>query len=223
MKWQSINKIEFAITTHCNANCPLCMRTDSITGKKIDSLPLTHMPIEDYKNILNQLDNSWQIYLCGDWGDPMMHPDISEILEYTIGHKNFTVCLDTNGGLRNQEFFKNIAKQYKDKLWINFSIDGFDEATNSKYRIGVDFDRCLENIIAYSKESPWLSVWQMLIFDYNYFQIDAVAEFCKQNKIYFDFKLNRRRWTHRVESEGIEHFVLGKQEEYKDLMYENSL
>jgi len=223
MKWQTFNRIEFALTTHCNANCPLCMRTDKNSGKKLDSVPLLHLPLDDYKKTLKQINSDWQIYLCGDWGDPMMHPNIEEILEYTVINNSNSVCIDTNGGIRDADFYKKIAKKYEEELWINFSIDGFDAETNGKYRIGVNFDKCMENILAYAQQSPWLSIWQMLIFDYNYDQIDMVADFCRKNKIFFDFKLNVRRWKHTVTSEKIKEYVLKKQQEHKDICYENSL
>lgn len=218
MDWLNFDRIEVALTTYCNANCPLCMRTDTTTGKKLHNLPLIHYGLDYYKSIVDQLNENCQLYLCGDYGDPLMHPDIEEILDYTIQVKKHAVCIDTNGGLRNPDFYRTIAKQYGEEIWINFSIDGFDQVTNEKYRIGVDFSKCLENISAYAEINCKQCVWQMLIFDYNYKQIDTVAEFCRLKNIFFDFKINARRWNHTIADAEIIEYVQNKQTEYKDLM-----
>ena len=41
--WNQTEILKLDITTHCNAGCPLCTRTDKVTGKKVDFLPLTHV------------------------------------------------------------------------------------------------------------------------------------------------------------------------------------
>ena len=59
----------------------------------------------------------------------------------------------------------------------------------------------------------------MLLFTYNYHQVDQVAEFCEKHKIFFDFKMNTRSWKFiKIEDETVKQFVKQKQEKYKYLM-----
>ena len=213
-------QFEIALTTHCNANCPLCERTDPETGVRKQSILLNHLPLEQYKNFLNQTtitsDNS--VILCGDYGDPMMHPDIEEIISYTINTYRCEVSLDTNGGIRSTDFYKRLAK-YKRKIKIHFSLDGFDHKTNVMYRYDVDFNKAFENLKAFASISPSSTVWKMIIFTYNIHQIDDVAKFCIDNKIKFEFYLNKRDWKYKVvDSEQIK-YVADKQKEYENLGY----
>ena len=225
MDWHSFiqpksQKVEVSLTTYCNANCPLCLRTDPITGVKKESLPLLHISLDVYKRFVDEIkpDPADDILLCGDYGDPLMHPQVEEIIDYTISKYNSYVAMDTNGGVRNPDFYQRIAEKWKEKVYINFSIDGINGATNEQYRIDVDFDRAIKNLTTFSKYNPWSCTWQMLLFTYNYHQVDQVAEFCEKNKIFFDFKMNERTWKFKkIEDEQVKEFVRKKQEEYKYL------
>jgi len=225
MNWHDFIKptrqgVEVSLTTHCNANCPLCARTDPNTGLKKTSLPLLHISFDVYKNFVDQItpNSEDSILLCGDYGDPMMHPQIEDIIDYTISKYHSYVAMDTNGGVRNPDFYQRIAEKWKEKVYINFSIDGSNRATNEQYRVDVDFDRAIENLKTFAKFNPWSCTWQMLLFTYNYHQVDQVAEFCQQHKIFFDFKMNERTWKFKkIEDQTVKDFVMKKQEEYKHL------
>jgi MoaA/NifB/PqqE/SkfB family radical SAM enzyme len=225
MNWSELKILEVSFTTYCNANCPLCQRTDKKTGVKREDIPLIHYDIEKFKRLVDQTDKTSvnAIHLCGDYGDPMMHPHIEEAMDYVILERNKWMAMDTNGGIRDQEFYKRIAEKYNGRLLINFSIDGFDQATNEMYRVDVDFERAKANCTAFAKYNPWPGNcnWQMLIFNFNYHQIDDVAQYCKDNGIMFDFKLNKRHWhRHTVKNPQIIQFVQQKQQEWKHIRYE---
>jgi len=64
---------DICITTVCNNNCPYCYQNSKSGGY--------HMPLEDYKFIIGQLNKTFQIALGG--GEPTLHPDFIEILKVT--------------------------------------------------------------------------------------------------------------------------------------------
>jgi len=225
MDWASLRLIEISFTTYCNANCPLCARTDKTTGKKKDSVPLWHYDIVKFKNLVDQLDGTAVngVSFCGDYGDPMMHPHIEEAMDYVILSKGKMVQVDTNGGVRDHTWYKKIAEKYNGHLYINFSIDGFDQTTNNIYRVDVDFEKAKLNCTTFAKHNTWPGNcnWQMLIFNHNYHQIDDVAEYCEANGIRFDFKLNKRHWhRYTVKSPEIIQLVKQKQKQWSHLSYE---
>lgn len=221
MKWNDLQIVEFSFTTYCNANCPLCQRTDKVTGKKKENLPLIHYDIEKFYQVCDMFHSEIKaVHFCGDYGDPFMHPYIEDAMDYVILKKELMVVVDTNGGIRDTEFYQRLAEKYYGKLVINFSIDGFDQATNEMYRIGVDFEKAKANCTAFAKHNIWPGNcnWQMLIFNYNYHQIDEVANYCMEHSIRFDFKLNKRHWhRHTVKNPEVVEYVKRKQQEYRHL------
>lgn len=223
MDWQKFKRVEISPTTHCNANCPLCARTNISTGKKWDYIPLIHLPKEKLFGLvdrhLNVLGDIQTLELCGDWGDPMMHPDIEDMVDYIIGKKKIYVAIDTNGGTRNPEFYARLAQKHGEKIWINFSIDGANKQTNLEYRKDVDFDLAISNLKSFAKHNPWNCSWQMLLFMYNYHQIDDVATFCEDHSICFEFKANKRIWKYRtIEDPQTLAYIEEKKKDYRHLL-----
>mgnify|MGYP001466917170 CR=1 FL=1 len=200
MDWTNLDKVEFAITTHCQAKCPLCARTNKETLEKVNWLPLHHLSLDEYKNAVDQLPSNKVISFCGDYGDPVMHPKLEEFIDYAI-QKNYYVDVHTNGGLRSEDWYVKLAKKYKNKVKMIFAIDGINEQTNTKYRIGVDFNRAWQNMLAHAKNSNGATVWNFLVFDFNYDQLDEAYKICKENNIEFIPHMNTR------ESEYYEHLI----------------
>ncbi len=190
MDWTNLDKVEFAITTHCQAKCPLCARTNKETLEKVNWLPLHHLSLDEYKNAVDQLLPNRDIDFCGDYGDPIMHPQIEDFIDYAI-QKNHNVSVHTNGGLRTKDWYIKVAKKYN-KLLMVFAIDGIDEETNSKYRVGVNFNRAWENMIAHAENSNGHTVWNFLVFDFNYDQLDRAKELCQKHNIIFVPHMNTR-------------------------------
>jgi|TARA_R110002074_G_scaffold145687_1_gene294739 wyosine [tRNA(Phe)-imidazoG37] synthetase (radical SAM superfamily) len=185
---------DFAITSYCQARCKTCPRTNSETGEKADWLVLEH---HDYNNFEQTTTNSRYyntndvkyIKFCGQTGDPMMHPDITKFIDQAFKLTN-KVIINTNGGLRNADWYKTMGNKYGNKLKIVFGIDGIDHDTNWKYREGVNFAKAWENMVAYC-DTPGESQWDFLIFEWNYDQIPEVAKLAKEiNVDEVDYKLN---------------------------------
>ena len=198
MDWCNQPVIEFAVTTHCQVNCPLCPRTSKLTGKRKKTLPLQHLSFNDYKTVVDQMPSNIIIQLCGDYGDPLMHPDLDNFIEYGIKNSRF-VKINTNAGLRDEKWFKNIATTYKNKVSMAFSIDGIDDKTNSKYRIGADFNRVWKNFTMYANNCNWGCVWDFLVFKYNHHQIEEAYNIAKKfPKVWFRPKINSRNWKHTI-------------------------
>ncbi len=186
--------IEFNITNYCNAKCPLCPRFKS--GTQILKVPLLHLPkniIIDTMAEVKDAGSCRHISLCGDYGDPLMHPDILEIIKasYDIGIPMF---ISTNGGLRDSDFFHTIGKYYTNTSII-FGIDGLED-TSHIHRVDVDFDLAFDNLITFSKAAKkGKCYWQFICFDYNYHQLDEVFDICQNNNIIMRGHINTRNYN----------------------------
>ncbi len=200
MDWNSTTMLEFEITTYCQAKCALCAKTNAKTLKKESWLRLQHLALDDYKNALDQIKLKKEIdfksistiELCGDYGDPAMHPQVEEFIDYAV-ENNYSVFLHTNGGIRGKDWYEKIAKKYKnDDVVVIFGIDGLDAETNSKYRSGVNFDSAWENMMTYAKNTKYRTAWHFIIFDFNYDQLETAYLIAKAHNIHFKPYVNKR-------------------------------
>lgn len=193
-------EIDFALTTYCQAKCRSCARTNDDTGEKEEWLELRHMNFEIYRNIVTTSDafknkDDVEVTFCGEFGDPMMHPQVEDFIRWTAPLTNMTV-INTNGGLRQPEWYAKIAEfstTNKHHIRINFGIDGIDHDTNWKYREGVDWERAMANMTAWFQNGGH-GEWQFLIFDWNWHQIPEAQKMADDLGITIRFKLNTRNW-----------------------------
>jgi len=183
---------DFALTTYCQAKCRSCARTNQETGEKEDWLELKHMKLDVFRKALEAspgVDFSY-IKFCGEFGDPMMHPQIDKFIETAL---NFapSVQISTNGALRDHTWYAEIAKKYGDKLYIMWAIDGATHDVNWKYREGVDFNKAFENMKSY-KQAGGKGEWWYLLFEWNWHQIPLARKLANDIGIYVRFRYNNR-------------------------------
>lgn len=188
-------EIELAITSFCQAKCPSCSRTEMLE-REPGKLHIQHVPFEKISNVVKNVSSDTVITLCGEYGDPMMHPDVEKII--TMFHDNGnTVFVHTNGGLRSSDMYRRLAKLRR--VRFSFGIDGMDAETSGKYRKEVDWNRAWENMNAWfsechkhGKTGSMAGEWLFLIFDFNKHQIDDVIAYCEEHNINHQLKLNYR-------------------------------
>jgi len=183
--------IDFAITSYCQAKCRSCIRTNKDTGEAEDWLTPRHQPYDLFEKYTAEIDKSTVSFVkfCGQTGDPMMHPQISNFVDHAFNFAD-DVQINTNGGLRSTDWYQEMAERYGKKLTITFGIDGIDAETNWKYRENVNFERAMENMKTYAN-SGGRTVWHFLVFDWNWHQIPNASLMSKEigvDKI--EFKLN---------------------------------
>ncbi len=130
------------------------------------------------------------IQFCGEFGDPMMHPQVDKFIETALEFAD-RALINTNGGLRNADWYTEIGNKYGERLLIVFSIDGADHDTNWKYREGVNFAKAWENMIAYCN-SPGRVRWDFILFEWNWHQIPLARKLAKEINAPLRFKFNVR-------------------------------
>ena len=129
------------------------------------------------------------ITLCGEYGDPMMHPQIEQFIRLATD-RGYEIELMTNGALRDPDFYKRLATTYSN-LQIFFCIDGIDHDTNWKYREGVDFAKAWDNMHSWFGNGG-RGIWEMLVFTWNLHQLHKAHQIAKMSDIKINFKINRR-------------------------------
>ena len=191
---KSLQSLEFGITSHCNAGCSGCDRTDNNTRKARQDLKLIHTPTIKIKqcidNAIEYFPGIKSIVFCGTRGDPMMHPDIEELIEYVC--QRLHLKINTNGSIKSPEFYKRIANIH---LKIVFAIDGLED-TNHIYRYGTSWDNIWNNLTSYCNAGGYAH-WDFLVWEHNWHQIPKVKQICNNLGVkHVEFKITRQG-THR--------------------------
>ncbi len=117
-----LKKVYVEITNSCNLNCKFCIKND----RKVE-----YISINNFKLLLNKLENYTDYLYFHVLGEPLLHPHINELID--IASNNFKINITTNGYLINNIKTTNIRQ-------LNISLHSF----NDKYKI--DLKKYLDNI-----------------------------------------------------------------------------
>ena len=117
--------VSFRVTERCNLNCKYCYM-----GKSDLSAPFT-----DYSKIeklLTLMKNNFVNTIEITGGEPMMHPDIFQVLKYSI--MNFSFVSILTNGIYFPDHIVEYLTEFKDKVFVQVSVDGSNEEVSSVMR-----------------------------------------------------------------------------------------
>jgi MoaA/NifB/PqqE/SkfB family radical SAM enzyme len=189
----NINSINAELSNYCNAACPMCARyfLDGVLNK--DKVNNSHTTLEFLKkkipiSVINNLKNFTS---CGNLGDATMNPECLEIYSYIKDNsKNVWCSLNTNGGARNKDFWKELAHL---KVRVIFAIDGLKD-TNHLYRRNVVWQKLIDNVESFISAGG-IASWAMLVFQHNQHQIEECKEMSKKMNFKNFYYQQSARWA----------------------------
>ncbi len=117
------------ITTSCNLECPMCYAASGPRG--------THLSLEEVKRAIDRLveveGRPEVLQLSG--GEPTIHPQFEQILDYACSRPIDIVMINTNGLriARDPKFIHQLAR-YKHRIQAYLQFDGFRETTSLNLR-----------------------------------------------------------------------------------------
>lgn len=177
MSSDNIRYIDFEISSICNANCPVCVRTND--NGQFEEFKQTYWSLDEVKRVLDEklIKQLYGIIFCGNFGDPMGNPHIADIVEY-ISTINPSIRFDisTNGGIGNKKLYERIGK-YNVNLVLG--LDGVGKK-NELHRVNVKWDKVLENVYAFlsNLDNPNLNLEvQHIIWNETIDQLLPIVEF----------------------------------------------
>lgn len=179
------HKIQFELSSMCNALCLGCVRTDTRNFNQAKPLiPKKQIvEVDTFVKLISseEMSSVKVLEFCGTIDDPLMHPDFLELLEraYEI-NPNYKINIHTNASLRNEADFEKLAhilKKFSEHELL-FSIDGLGE-THSIYRQFTNYDKIIANAKAYINAGG-RAVWQFLIFPWNEHQVEEAKQISKE-------------------------------------------
>jgi sulfatase maturation enzyme AslB (radical SAM superfamily) len=178
--YDEIKTVHLEITERCNAACPQCGR--NINGGETNQyLKNRELYLTDIKKIFPEkfLQQLTHIYMCGNYGDPIVAQDTLEAFTYfRETNPNILLSMNTNGSARNIDWWKNLAKVLNHKGHVIFSIDGLQD-TNHLYRRNTNFDKIIENVKAFIGAGGQAH-WEYIVFEHNEHQVEEAQSLSQQ-------------------------------------------
>jgi len=174
-QWQ-LYHWHFEVSGKCTLKCPRCPRNDTAPvpwlNKELDlDFFKKTLPPELLKTQVKR------ITMCGDIGDPIYASEYLEIVKYIKLHNpKIHVYTITNGSYRKPEWWKEFAKISNEYDTINFSVDGYDNASNNLYRVGSDWDSIITGMKIMCGESPAFVYWATIVFAFNQDYLDQIEQ-----------------------------------------------
>jgi MoaA/NifB/PqqE/SkfB family radical SAM enzyme len=159
-------------TNICTLRCNGCARTRFIQQWpqhwKNHSLNVDHL--------LNFLDIDLQdkkFELCGNYGDPIYHPDFVEFVT-KIKQTGAVVNIVTNGSYRTRKWWQQLTEVLDHRDSIKFSIDGTPE-NFTQYRENADW-LTIKQGIEQCAASSVRTIWKYIPFSYNQESIEQAQQ-----------------------------------------------
>jgi len=171
-------------TNICNLKCPMCP-----SGNDDMKRPKGKLDLGNFKKLMDDVGR--YIYQVQFWnqGEPFIHKQFLDFVRYAKT-KGVITQTSTNGHfIPDDQFAKVVINSGLDQ--IIFSLDGTNQKTYEKYRVGGNFNLVMESLkrLATAKEklssrTPLIQL-QFLVFKHNQDEIDKLIEIAKK------YRLNR--------------------------------
>jgi len=165
-------------TNHCNLQCPECP-----SGLGSLTRPLGLLKTDDFKKLIGEISSTGFYIQLFFQGEPYINKNLPEMINYAQSKKVY-VSISTNGHFVNENNVDLVLDNAPDKLI--FSVDGLDEESYQKYRVGGTFeqaDKGLRLLINRKKErrvkKPFVE-FQFIVMKQNEHQIEEVKKYCNE-------------------------------------------
>lgn len=157
----------------CNLHCPLCP-----TGQGKNGRPFGKMGLAVYRRIIDELSPWLYKVRLYNWGEPMLHEDIHRLIAYARDRNVGTEISSNLNHFRPEDAAKLVDSGLE---LLVVSLDGADQQSYARYRVGGVFDRVVRNISALVEEKrrrgsryPIIEI-QFLAMRHNEGEIAAMA------------------------------------------------
>lgn len=165
-------------TTSCNLRCPECP-----SGLRSFSRPTGMMPQDTFTKVIDELHEYLMYLILYFQGEPYLNPEFLDAVNYAHTKKIYTAT-STNGHFLTKESALQTVESGLDRIII--SMDGTDQATYEKYRVGGDFKKVISgisNLVAARKKmrkrTPYI-ILQFIVFKHNLNQIEEMKVLAKK-------------------------------------------
>lgn len=201
--------LDLDITNACNLKCKMCARTIMI--EKGNMQDVGFMKLDFIKGLIDQgADNGLASIKFSFQGEPLLHPEIVEMVAYAKQKDIIDTMFNTNAMLLTEDKSAALLDAGIDNIF--FSIDSVFKEHHEAIRPGADYDMIVENIETFlrlkddkKKHNVQVGV-NMVVMEENEDEIDMFVD--KWSQV-----VNTVNW-------GLDHhFILTKEHEKADGSY----
>lgn len=172
-KLKDIEAVHLETTEKCNLSCLMCDR--NMNGGDVNPYlkdrELTFRVIHKTfpPSLIKKLK---RIYICGNYGDPILADDLMQSLKYFKSHNtNINLSVITNGNARSVRWWEELAKVVHH---VRFGIDGLSD-THKIYRQDAIWELIIRNAKAFINAGGY-AIWDYLVFGHNEHQIEEARK-----------------------------------------------
>ncbi len=166
-------------TTYCNLRCPQCP-----SGLRSFTRPTGSLSIETYIKFLEKIKSHVAFLTLYFQGEPFLNPYFIDMVR-EARQRNIYVMTSTNGHFLEEDIARDLILAGLNR--IIFSIDGITQETYSKYRVGGNLQKVLQNLQLLAsvrnrlhKKNP-LIIFQFIVFRHNEHEIDIARKVAYQH------------------------------------------
>ncbi len=133
--------IQIEPTNFCNLKCPRCP-----AGGLGFNRSKRHMKLEEFRSIIDDMEDYLLFIVLWDWGEPLLNPDLPEMIRYA-SERDIKTVVSTNC---NCDFFCD--EGYMERLLrsglntLILAVDSIRQENYEKYRVKGDLNKSLEGI-----------------------------------------------------------------------------
>lgn len=126
-------------TNTCNLRCPLCPVGQNALGR-----PPRNMGFDEFKKIVDDVEDHALLLVMWDWGEPFMNPELPRMIRYATD-KGIRTVVSTNAQLLGKkEFVTEVLLSGLSTLIV--AIDSVKSSTYSSYRKRASLSRATEGL-----------------------------------------------------------------------------
>lgn len=169
-------------TNICNLKCPMCPSGNGDMKRPRGKLDLAHL-----KKLLDEVGP--QILQIQFWnqGEPFINSAFLDCVRYAKQMGLMTMTSTNGHFIRSDEMAGEVVASGLDQ--IIFSMDGTNQQTYEKYRVGGNYQLVMETLERLSRakdrlasKTPLIEL-QFLVFKHNQDEMEAIIKIAKKNKV----------------------------------------
>ncbi len=154
-----LKRIYIEVTNKCNLKCKTCVRNVWQEKTGMMEYSVFEKIIEDTEKLIYELKENHEkllidyltpeqlkqrfTFFFGGWGEPLMHPDILQMIR-EVKKRGWRTELITNGTLLSRQMSERLIDAGLDFLWV--SLDGSTPESYKDVRLGNMLPEILENV-----------------------------------------------------------------------------
>ena len=166
-------------TNHCNLKCPLCP-----SGNGQMTRTRGNMELAQYRELIDQVGDYLVLLMLWNQGEPFINKCFVEMVRYAHD-RGIPTLTSTNGHyIRDLDQARSVVQSGLDEIIV--SLDGVDQATYEKYRVGGKLEKVLEGtrLLSQAKlelgsRTPLINL-QFIVFSHNEHDLGAAERMAQE-------------------------------------------